>query len=888
VFIILSSCMSAAVAAWLWGASVHIIAWPETGPHRIAVFAPQYRLVWLISFALTAAAAIVVVTRRSPSRRERLAYLLAPLSLLWIWTIPYLPWLPDRYPLLLALAGPVRWLVLAAAVAGLAWRAGGFALARRLVRADLPGAGTVFLISVIAFGVMGWRSYSAIGITGDEPHYLVIAHSLLADRDLKIENNHTDRDYRSFFGGTLRPDYLRRGINGQIYSIHAPGLPALLLPAYAAAGARGAVLTVALLAALAAVATFKLAELIGGRAVAWLTWTSVALTVPVLPHAWSIYPEAAALAIVAWAALWLASPAHQTPVVWVIRGAVLSLLPWLHTKLVVFLGAFAVWLLIKLRRQIGNSIAVLAPITLSAAGWLAFFYSIYGTFDPQAPYGGSVSELTVANIPRSVLGLLGDQKFGLLAYAPVYLFAAAGAWYMWRDRHYRPVAAAFIATTLAYVASSGRLYMWWGGSSAPARFLVPVVPLLAAMLAFAFARLRSRAAIGVVAATLVLSVALAARVLLDLEERMLFNDPRGVSRLAEDVQGSAPLTAALPSFTQEDWTSAVRGVVPWVLAAVAAGAAGWPVRSRGVLASLAVQTLTFALVASMLAGPVAAGARQTAAARGGAALLETFDPDRARAFEFSGLSKLSPDAWLRAARIDVVLDPPILDPQGRLSAPFSLPPGRYQARVWFRGDGTQVGDLELRVRRDQVLARQTGPLSNPTQLTVDLPLGLPAVWLQLTDRNSAQAAVRFEVDPHSVVARGNRPSAGAVAADVIAGRPGAYLVYADRNSYPEGGVFWTRGTQRGRVLIAPAGASTLALTLHAGPNASLVELSIGSTTRQEHLSAGETREVVAPIPAGTAWLSVAAKSSAAFVPAAADPASSDGRSLGSQVRVGLR
>ena len=31
----------------------------------------------------------------------------------------------------------------------------------------------------------------AIGPGGDEPHYLVIAHSLLADGDLQIENNHT-------------------------------------------------------------------------------------------------------------------------------------------------------------------------------------------------------------------------------------------------------------------------------------------------------------------------------------------------------------------------------------------------------------------------------------------------------------------------------------------------------------------------------------------------------------------------------------------------------------------------------------------------------------------------------------------------------------------------
>jgi hypothetical protein len=55
-----------------------------------------------------------------------------------------------------------------------------------------------------------------------EPHYLIITQSLLNDGDLKIENNHAQEDFRSYFGGRLRPDFLRRGQDGD-YSIHAPG-----------------------------------------------------------------------------------------------------------------------------------------------------------------------------------------------------------------------------------------------------------------------------------------------------------------------------------------------------------------------------------------------------------------------------------------------------------------------------------------------------------------------------------------------------------------------------------------------------------------------------------------------------------------------------------------
>ena len=145
----------------------------------------------------------------------------------------------------------------------------------------------------------------ATGLSGDEPHYLIITHSLLVDRDLKIENNHVRSDYRWFWRADLRPDYFVRGRNGEIYSIHSPGLSALVLPGYAIAGAGGAVVTMCLFGALAALAIYDVAFLLGGSAIALLTWLSVCLTVPFVPHSWMLYPEMAGAAIVAWAVRWL-------------------------------------------------------------------------------------------------------------------------------------------------------------------------------------------------------------------------------------------------------------------------------------------------------------------------------------------------------------------------------------------------------------------------------------------------------------------------------------------------------------------------------------------------------------------------------------------------------
>src|SRR5262249_30345951 len=192
-------------------------------------------------------AALFAWIGRDPVRTARTASRLRPVSLLWLWLVPFLPWLADRVPLLLVLGGPIRWalavVAMVAAVGG-STRVGPMldAAGRRIGR---PLVFAVSLAAYLSFGTLWART---IGIGGDEPHYLMIAQSLLVDGDLQIENNHNNKEYRAFFGGPLRPDFMVRGRNGQIYSIHSPGLSVLLLPAYAIAGYAGSLAVVCLFA----------------------------------------------------------------------------------------------------------------------------------------------------------------------------------------------------------------------------------------------------------------------------------------------------------------------------------------------------------------------------------------------------------------------------------------------------------------------------------------------------------------------------------------------------------------------------------------------------------------------------------------------------------------
>jgi hypothetical protein len=447
--------------------------------------------------------------------------------------------LVERLPSLGLLRGPAA-LVLVAVAALLALvrvlesrRPGwGLALARAPAWLLLVAAGMLYA------GV-GLRHATGLQVSGDEPHYLVMAQSLWRDHDLDLRDEYDGEEWAEFVPGPLRPHWGAPRADGRPFPAHSPGLPLLLAPAYAALGREGGVLLMALVAAAAALVCRRLAlQLTGDPGATWAAWLAAAGP-PLFFYSFHLYTEApSALAAASSLALLLGGPGTAGAALAALCAAAL---PWLHVKMIPAAAALG---LIALGRLRGRALAgFLAVAGLAAASFGLYYASVFGLASPLAPYGGVPADARAFSW-RALPGLFLDRSFGLLPIAPVFLLALAGLPAVLRRREAWP----HLIVGLAVLAPLLSWRMWWGGQCPPARFLVPMLPFLVVALALRLARPRAGLARWITALLLtgaVLSVVAVA----EPAARVLLNRGNRSTRLWALLSDAVPIGDYLPTLT---------------------------------------------------------------------------------------------------------------------------------------------------------------------------------------------------------------------------------------------------------------------------------------------------------------------------------------------------
>jgi hypothetical protein len=345
------------------------------------------------------------------------------------------------------------------------------------------------LLALALFGI-GIATMSLLNpTTGDEPHYLVMTQSLLLDGDFELQNNYEQMQFLEYHPETI-PDPHVSIVGEHWYPVHGFGLPVLAAPWFAVAGRAGVVVMLALVGVAAIRLLWSVLRLAGFSAHAGgIATVTAALTLPVAAMAGQVFPEVPALLLVVlglWAVLPSGNDAKRVATV----TLAVAVLPWLHPKYLA-LGAALILSDIVLHRSraVIPRVATAAVALLGSGLLLAMVsYWFYGVplpgaalMMPSAPFGNDwLDPISGHFLVRPYIGLAGvlfDQQTGVFFASPVLALSIPGWILIWRRS--RALAVAALMVFLSVYLPAGAFGVWFAGFSSPARFFVPVVPVLA-------------------------------------------------------------------------------------------------------------------------------------------------------------------------------------------------------------------------------------------------------------------------------------------------------------------------------------------------------------------------------------------------------------------------
>jgi hypothetical protein len=500
-----------------------------------------------------------------------------------------------------------------------------------------------------------------------------------------------------------------RGKDGGVFHVLAPGPSLLLAPALRldralnlARGTPGRLAVTVLfwnaLAAALVAAVFLLARDGGAgpgaaAAVAGLT----ALLPPSLFYAYQFYPEmlGALFLAVALRAILLRLPESTRGIL--ALGLLLAFLPWLHQKFLPVWGLLTLMAVVRLVDALVTTRALMAmvvPQVVSLYLIALYNFAITGSVRPDAVYlAWGPAGVNSSRWGQGLFGLALDARYGLLPYVPLFLFALGGL--------VLPGAAARLlrrgaVPMFVYYLTVAAADNWSGAVCNLGRYIMPVLPYAAALIALALVAVEGKR--GVHAVFLVFTAWSA------LIAAALWNDPHAANDCALLLAKSAIAdgNAYIPNLFIRAWADGAPGLwarlLVWTV--LAAALAAWVRRAARNRGGARVATAAFGLAATMLVA---------------AALLERWPTGRTSArFPDAIAVGEGAAAFVEDARVD--------------GERAWIDPGGHEILVRTREGG---GTLRLRAEGAGVLrvAGQTPLPIPPGGLEMDLPVE-PIIRLQ--------------------------------------------------------------------------------------------------------------------------------------------------------------
>lgn len=388
------------------------------------------------------------------------------------------------------------------------------------------GASAALLLFFAALALWGLMPFYRATVTGDIPHYVLAAQSLIEDGDFDLANNYGDpSSYASWFHETLSPMYAP----GTTRPYRSVGLPLLLAPGWLLAELVGAL-------SLSALAICAGAGLLGalmfretGSVALGLAMAVLAVfNIPTVAYLFYPYPDvfSGLVHLGLFLILTRRLPGATRPLRWVaLTVALHMLLVWIHFKFLL-LGPVLVALIAATaprgrRLVLGGGAA--AAMIVNVAAYVLYHWAMGVDL---AAYRG---DARLSPWPQAVFGLLFDRQFGVFYYFPLLALPMAE---MLRQLLVGPRREVLIALALLIplYLMHGLFWGWWGGWAPCGRHMLNVLPLmLYFFIPFAKTHLRRpRFAVSLVCGLLALGFAVHMVVALDqnLLHRLMNIHPR--------------------------------------------------------------------------------------------------------------------------------------------------------------------------------------------------------------------------------------------------------------------------------------------------------------------------------------------------------------------------
>jgi hypothetical protein len=534
------------------------------------------------------------------------------------------------------------------------------------------------------------------------------------------------------------------------------------------------------------------------------------------------------------------------------------------------------------------SVALSAPFVLNVRSFRSTLMDMFGSF-------GRLPSTPLSTLPAGSLGVLFDQEYGIMIYAPVLLLAFLGLAGLLRARPHRWLVVALTAVSLVLIALPAARDPWWSKSMMPGRPVFLVLPFLAVPIAWLYAQLEpnSLARAGAQALLLV-SVAVTLTLVVFNPHVPALQEGDGSSALLQWMSPTWQLPREAPTYVSGVTRASLLRILLWLTAfGVAAGTlARRLARSEGRAALAATMTgaVLFVAVVTTSAAIVPDAAKPFDVERRVMfPLLETFDPiarpialrydsfSRVQARELPPLFAMSAVPGQRTARQPVRVV---------LNARFRLPAGRY---VLDLKGSDSAGSIPAESMALQ-LGREGGPVENwplvlrPGQHSrreFDVPLDAEFVGFR-AGRRAEQAIAELRVIPRSVVEMRKRVPAGTVLS--AAAFAPVRIFFHDSFVYPEADGMWVKGRTTARMTMLKETETDpgVLLGVHSGARPNVVTLATPGWSQRLELVPGVTARVTVPSKVGERFIPLTISSNGGFVPAEIER-SRDRRLLGAWI-----